>query len=106
MGLFVTKKGNITRINRKDDYYRDYYFNKRLSKGIELVALIENISKKDAAELLMSAGLSKHMGSLIKKQIELDKIAREQKQKVQLTQFAMILKRYAKENGIDISKFI
>ena len=51
--LFGVNKPNITRLNRKDDYYRDYYFNKRLSEGIEFIALIERISKKQAAEAKM-----------------------------------------------------
>jgi hypothetical protein len=106
MGLFVTKKRNVTRLNHKDEYYRNYYFNKKLSSGIDLVAKIERTSKKQAAEMLMKAGLSSYMGSMISKQIELDRIAREQNQKAKLTRFVMVLRRYAKERGMDISKFI
>jgi len=62
MGLFVTKKSNITFLNRKDEYYRHYYFPKNLCTGIELVAVIENLNRKQAAELLMKAGLSRYMG--------------------------------------------
>jgi hypothetical protein len=87
MVLFITKKPNITFLNHKDEYYRDYYFNEKLSNGIELVAQIERVTKKQAAELLMKAGLSSYMGSMISKQIEIDRIARELNQKIKMTRF-------------------
>jgi hypothetical protein len=62
MGLFGTNKPNVTRVNHKDEYYKNYYFNKKLCTGVELVAKIERTSKKQAAELLMKAGLSSYMG--------------------------------------------
>jgi hypothetical protein len=52
-------------LNRKDEYYRNYFFNKKQAEAIELVAKIEQLSKKDACELLMGRGLSSYMGSKI-----------------------------------------
>ena len=106
MRLFGTNKPNITRLNRKDDYYKNYYFNKKLSDGIELVALIEHISKKQAAELLMKAGLSSYMGGKITEYIENERKAREQNQILKLTRFVRIVRQYARERGYDISKII
>ena len=106
MRLFGTNKPNITRLNRKDDYYKNYYFNKKLSDGIELVALIEHISKKQAAELLMKAGLSSYMGAKVTEYIENKRVAREQNQKLKLTRFVTVLRRCAKERGMNISEFI
>jgi hypothetical protein len=52
-----------------------------------LVVKIERISKKNAAELLMKAGLSSYMGE-------------------KLTRFVLELRKLARERGYDISKFI
>jgi hypothetical protein len=106
MGLFGANKPNVTRLNHKDEYYKDYYFNKKLSDGIKLVADIEQCSKKRAAELLMKAGLSSYMGGKITEYIEAERLAREQEQKMKMTRFVMVLRRYAREHGMDISKFI
>ena len=106
VGLFVTKKGNVTFLNHKDEYFKNYYFNKKLSDGIELVALIEHISKKQAAELLMKAGLSSYMGGKITEYIESKRKAREQNQILKLTRFVRIMRQYARERGYDILKFI
>jgi len=106
MALFVTKKPNVTRLNHKEEYYRDYYFPQNLCTGIELVAKIEQTSKKQAAELLMKAGLSSYMGRKITDYIHSEQIAREQNQKVKMTRFVTVLRRYAKAQGMDISKII
>jgi len=104
MHLFSAKNHNVTRLNHKDEYYRDYYFNQKLSTGIALVARIEGISKKDAAELLMKAGLSSYMGDKVLEHIRAENAARELNQRMKMTRFVMILRRYAKEHGIDLSK--
>lgn len=106
MGLFGANKPNVTRLNYKDEYYKNYYFNKKLCDGIELVGVIERTSKKRAAELLMKAGLSSYMGEKVTEYIERDRVAREINQKVHMTRFIMVLRRYAREHGMDISKII
>ncbi len=82
------------------------YFTKKLYDGIELVAKIENVNRKKAAELLMKAGLSSYMGAKLTEYIKNDQAAREQNQKMKMTRFVMILRRYAREHGMDISKII
>jgi len=77
MGLFVTKKRNITFENHPDEYYKNFWLTKKLSDGIELVAQIELVSKKRAAELLVTAGLSSYMGAKVTKYIEDERTARE-----------------------------
>ena len=105
--LFGSKKhGTTTFITRKNVYYSSYYFPKQLHDGIDLASTVELISKKAAAEMLMKAGLSSYMGSKISKYIHDEKIAREHNQKVRMTRFVMLLKRYAKNRGMDISKLI
>jgi hypothetical protein len=71
-----------------------------------LVAAIERTSRKQAAELLMKAGLSSYLGGKITKHIEDKRAARELNQKLKLTRFVLELRRLARERGMDISKFI
>jgi hypothetical protein len=106
MGLFGANKPNVTRLNHKDEYYKDYYFNKKLCAGIELVAAIERTSKKNAALLLIERGFRSYMGEKVKIAIEDERAARELNQKVKMTRFVMLLRRYAREHGMDISKII
>ena len=71
-----------------------------------MVAAVELTSKKDTAELIVKAGLSSYMGKKLSDYIAGEKIARELNQKVKMTRFVMLLKRYAKNRGMDISKLI
>jgi len=48
MGLVVTKKSNVMFLNRKDEYYKNYWVNKKIFNGIELVPKIVRTSKKQA----------------------------------------------------------
>ncbi len=106
MHLFSANKRNITFINHKDLYYKHYWLSKNLCDGIELVAAIERLSKKDAAEMLVKAGLSSYMGGKITEYIKKEQSARQYNQKVKPTRFVTTLRRFAREKGMDISKFI
>jgi len=63
-------------------------------------------TKKDAAELLMKAGLSSHMGVKIIEYIKNERAAHELNQKRKATRFVKILRRYTRERGMDISQFL
>ena len=89
-----------------DKYYRNVYFTKPLYDGIDLVAKIERTSKKDAAELLMKAGLSSYMGGKITEYLEDERAAREYHQRMRYNRFIHEVRRCAKELGMDISKFL
>jgi len=106
MGLFGANKPNVTRLNHKDEYYKNYYFPKNVCDGIEFIAKIERTSKKQAAELLMKAGLSSYMGDKLSKYIHGEHIAKEQNQKAKMPRFVLELRKLARERGRDISKFI
>jgi len=54
----------------------------------------------------MKSGLSKYMGAKLSEHIKNEHIARELNQKLKLTRFIRILRRYAKAHGMGISKFI
>jgi hypothetical protein len=106
MSLFGTKKGVNPRIRYPDAYYKQIFFDKKMFDGIELVAKIERISKKKAARQLIERGFSVYMGEKLKEEMKLQAAARELEQKVRLTRFVLELTRFAKERGMDISKFI
>ena len=106
MGLFVTKKPNITHLNHKEEYYNAFYFTHKLCIGVDLVAEMERTTKKAAADLLMRAGLSRYMGKKLAEYIKSEQAARESNQKIKLPRFVTVLRRYARQHGIDISKII
>jgi len=106
MGLFITKKGVNPHKWSPDAYHKHFYFNKQLCDGIELVAIIEQSSKKDAAELLMKAGLSSYMGGKITDYIEERTKALQENRPMKTYRFITMLRRWAKSRGYDISKFI
>ena len=54
----------------------------------------------------MKAGLSSYMGAKLTEYIKNDQAARELNQKIKMTRFVMILRRYDREHGMDISKII
>ena len=67
---------------------------------------MERVSKREAAAKLMEFGLSKYMGAKLSEYIHAEHVAREINQKVKLNRFVRVLRRYARDNGMDISKFI
>jgi hypothetical protein len=56
--------------------------------------------------MLMRAGLRSYMGGKIKEHIENEHKARELGQKAVVTRFIFLLRRYAKQHGQDMSKFL
>jgi hypothetical protein len=106
VSLFGADKTNVTRLNHRDEYYKNYYFNQKLCEGIEIVAAIERISKKQAADLLMRAGFSSYMGGKVTEYIETEKEARKLNQKIKMTRFITIMRALARAKGRDVSKFV
>jgi hypothetical protein len=106
MRLFFPVKTNKTLLNRKDDNYTHYYVNKRLAEGIDFVSLVEGISRKATVEMLIKDGLSKYMAGQLAARREMERKAREQNRKPELTRFVREIRRLAKQRGYDISKII
>jgi len=102
MALFGTKVEGDPHKRFPDAYYRTIYFDKRMYDGIAWVAKFERVSKKKAARLLIERGFSSYMGEKIKTELAI----RELERKPHLTRFVLELRRFAKERGMDISKFI
>ena len=89
-----------------DDYYRHYYFTKKLCNGIDVVAEMEKCNKTAAADLLMRADLSSYMGEKVSEYYKAEREAKKNNQKLKLTRFMIVLRRLCREQGIDISKLI
>ncbi|MCJ7743482.1 MAG: hypothetical protein MUO99_02845 [Dehalococcoidales bacterium] len=70
--------------------------------GIEWVALMEKVSKKKAARLLIERGFRSYIVENIKTDMAIMKLERNPK----ATRFILQLRRFAKQRGMDISKFI
>jgi pantoate kinase len=70
--------------------------------GIVWVARFEKVSKKKAARLLIERGFSSWLGEKIKEELAI----KELESKPHLTRFVILLRKFAKEHGMDISKFI
>jgi pantoate kinase len=73
---------------------------------IEFLAKTERKSKKKMASELMELGLRKFMGEKIREYNKRVIAARQLEQEPELTRFIILLRKFAKEHGMDISKFI
>ncbi|OGO30992.1 MAG: hypothetical protein A2Z29_01210 [Chloroflexi bacterium RBG_16_56_11] len=104
MRLFVAKKRIITFERHPDEYYGNYWINKKISDGIELVASIENTTKKHAAEELIAAGLSKYMGAKITEWIQAERAAAERNEKAKRNRFIREVIRFARLKVMDLKK--
>jgi hypothetical protein len=106
MALFGTPKPLSTYQRQPDEYYKHIWFTKPLFEGIEFLAKTERKSKKKMANELMELGLRKFMGEKIREYNKRVIAARQLEQEPELTRFIILLRRFAKERGMDISKFI
>jgi hypothetical protein len=101
-GLLGTKAEGDPHKRFPVTYYKHIYLDKQMYDGIELVGAIERLSKKKAARLLLERGFSSYMGEKLKTEMAI----RELERKPHLTRFVLELRRFARERGMDISKFI
>ena len=105
-GHFGAKRDRNVHKSHSEKYYKQYFFTKPFCDGIEWIAGIERISKTDAANLLMKAGLSSYIGDKITEYLQDQRAAQQFHQRMRYNRFIRMLRQYAKEQGMDISKFI
>jgi hypothetical protein len=77
MRLSSNKKPNVTFKNHKDAYYRNYFVEERFCKGIDFIAEVERLTKKDTVNLLIERGLSAYMGDNLTKVIRNEAVRNE-----------------------------
>jgi hypothetical protein len=102
MALFRTKKGVNPHTRYPDRYYRRVFFDKQMLEGIQLVSRIEKLSNRKAVRLILERGFSSYMGEKMKEAIAIEEL----RQTPKATRFILELRKFAKERGMDISKFI
>ena len=102
--LFGLSKPNVTRVNHKDQYYKNYYFPKNMCRGIEKIAKLERCSKRKAAIKAMEAGLSYVMFEKIQEQNQIDKLARERGEEPPRTRFRFMIRKLARQQDLDVTK--
>jgi len=56
--------------------------------------------------MIMTAGLSSYLGSIATEQVKLDNAARELNEKAKRARFEFILRKYARQHGLDISNLV
>jgi len=106
MALLVPKKQVSAHTRYPDAYYKSIYFDKQMFDGIELVAKVERVTKKKAARLLMEEGIRSYAGKNLHEYIKDDIADNKLRQQRTGTRLIRELRKFAKERGIDISKFI
>jgi hypothetical protein len=106
--LFGVKKRNIAFELRRDEYYRNVYFDKSRYETLEVLAKANHMSRKRMNRELFDRGVRVFLGEIIGEYNRQIILAREQGQhgKVKGTPFIYMLRRWAKAKGYDISKFI
>jgi pantoate kinase len=102
MALFRTKDGVNPRIRYPDAYYKPVWLDKKMFDGVAWVAKFERVTKKKATRMLLERGFSRWFNEKIKE----DRALRELESKPHLTRFVLEYRKFAKEHGMDISKFI
>jgi hypothetical protein len=106
MTLFAPKKETSAPKRFPDTYYRQIFFTRPMFEGIEFLAKTERKSKKKMTHVLLELGLRKFMGEKISEYNKRVIAAQQLEQEPELTRFIILLRRFAKERGMDISKFI
>jgi pantoate kinase len=69
--------------------------------GVVWVARFERVSKKKATRMLLERGFSRWFNEKIKE----DRALRKLEDEPHLTRFILQFRRFAREHGMDISKF-
>ncbi len=106
--LLRTKKGNVTKENYPDIYFNAIYLERKLYEGVKLVAKYERTSIKRAAAKLLEGALTIYYNEKINQWREEQHAAEamDQDRRLRANRFILLLRRYAKAQGMDISKFI
>ncbi len=106
MSLFGAKKPNVTFERRPDDYFKHVYISKDFDAAIDYLSKEAHKTKMAMVHTLLEIGMSHYLGDKIAEYNKQVIAAREAGQLPKPTHFIIMLRRWAKEKGFDISKFI
>lgn len=102
-GLFSTKSRPGPHKRLPDDYYKNIWLTKKMHTGVEIIAKIEGISNKAAANMLIGSGISRYLGELLKKHIENERLNRERAEgteQIATLKGMKLLRKYLEEHGM------
>jgi hypothetical protein len=102
----VPSKGKDMHKLYPEEYYKGYWFDKKTSEGIELIAAIEQIPKRQAALNLVQEGFKYYMLQKFKQHIDNEVELNQRGEDPVVGRFIKLLRRYARQNGVDISKIL
>jgi len=106
MALFGIKKPNITFQQHPEDYFKHVYLDQPFFECIDFLAKTDRMSKKKMTHVLLELGIGYYMGAKIREYNQRAIALRELNKEPELTRFIILLRKFAKERGMDISKII
>jgi hypothetical protein len=106
MSLFVTKKPLATYQRHPDAYYMQTWIEKGFAEAIDYLAIEAHKSKKAMVHTFLGIGMTHYISDKIAEYNRQVIAARELGKEPELTHFILMLRRWAKDKGGDISKFI
>ncbi len=104
--IIVPSKGKDMHKLYPDEYYIRYWFDKKTSEGIELIAAIEQIPKRQAALNLVQEGFKYYIWQKTKQHIDNQVKLNQRGEDPVAGRFIKLFRRYARQNGVDISKIL
>jgi hypothetical protein len=102
----VPSKGKDMHKLYPDDYYIRYWFDKKTSEGIDLIAAIEQIPRRQVVPNLIEAGFRHYILEKTKQHLDNEVELHQRGEHPVTDRFVRLFRRYAKQNGVDISKIL
>jgi hypothetical protein len=105
-GLFKSSKVVNPRLMYPDEYFKQVFLTKRMYQGIEFIARVNRISKKQAVNDLIELGMQTLYARKMNQEI-VDRLAAEEAGKQYYAdRFILQFRKWAREKGMDIHKII
>jgi hypothetical protein len=104
--LILPQKGRYMRQLYPDEYYEGYWPDKKTCDGIDLVAAIEQIPRRQVVLNLIEAGFKHYILEKTKQHLDNEVELHQRGEDPVVGRFIKLLRHYAKQNGIDISKIL
>jgi hypothetical protein len=105
-GIFTGKKNGNPHKRYPDEYCERYWLNKVSVSAIKMVAFTTGSSKKHAGDYLIEQGVIRHYVNLFLQDRAEREAAEKRGEKYKADRVMRLFIKTAKENGIDITKFI
>ena len=104
--LILPQKGRYIHQLYPDGYYQGYWLDKKTSNNIDLVAAIEQIPRRQVVPNLIEAGFKHYILEKTKQHLDNKVELHQRGEHPVIDHFVRFFRRYAKQNGVDISKIL